>query len=139
MVEIIAGEKGKGKTKCLLDKVNDSLSAAKGNIVFIDKSQQHIFELNTKVRLIDVTDYPTGSCAEFVGFVLGILSQDHDIETMYLDSLITIAHMKDDEIAPAIERLEMISEKYQVDFVVSISKDSASLPKEVQSRIVLAL
>ena len=46
MVEIIAGEKGKGKTKYLLDKVNDSVKSASGNIVYLDKSQKHMYELN---------------------------------------------------------------------------------------------
>ena len=51
MIEIIAGEKGKGKTKELLAKVNHSVAAASGNIVYLDKSQKHMYELNNKVRL----------------------------------------------------------------------------------------
>ena len=58
MVEIIAGEKGKGKTKYLLDKVNTSIESATGNIVYLDKSQKHMHELSNKVRLINVADYP---------------------------------------------------------------------------------
>ena len=69
MVEIIAGEKGKGKTKYLLDKVNDSVKAASGNIVYLDKSQKHMYELNNKVRLINVTDFPITNCDEFLGFI----------------------------------------------------------------------
>ena len=56
MIEIIAGEKGKGKTKELLAKVNHSVAAASGNIVYLDKSQKHMYELNNKVRLINVMD-----------------------------------------------------------------------------------
>ena len=58
MVQIIAGNKGKGKTKQLLDKVNAEVKTANGNIVYIDKSTKHMFELNNKVRLISATDYP---------------------------------------------------------------------------------
>lgn len=64
MIEIIAGEKGKGKTKELLAKVNHSVAAASGNIVYLDKSQKHMYELNNKVRLINVMDYPIDSGSE---------------------------------------------------------------------------
>ena len=63
MIEIIAGEKGKGKTKELLAKVNHSVAAASGNIVYLDKSQKHMYELNNKVRLINVMDYPIDNCS----------------------------------------------------------------------------
>ena len=86
MIEIIAGEKGKGKTKELLAKVNSSITSATGNIVYLDKSQKHMYELNNKVRLINVMDYPIENCDEFLGFLCGIVSQDHDLEEMYLDS-----------------------------------------------------
>ena len=58
MIEIISGEKGKGKTKELLNKVNTSITSATGNIVYLDKSQKHMYELNNKIRLINVTDLP---------------------------------------------------------------------------------
>ena len=91
MIEIICGEKGKGKTKVLLDKVNSSVATAAGNVVYLDKSQKHMYELNNKVRLINVIDYPVTNCDEFLGFICGIVSQDHDLEEMYLDSFLTIA------------------------------------------------
>ena len=73
MIEIIAGEKGKGKTKELLAKVNHSVTAASGNIVYLDKSQKHMYELNNKVRLINVMDYPIDNCDEYnVKFILSV-------------------------------------------------------------------
>ena len=83
MVEIIAGKKGKGKTKYLLDKVNTSVESASGNIVYLDKSQKHMHELSNKVRLINVGDYPISNCDEFLGFICGIVSQDYDLQEMY--------------------------------------------------------
>lgn len=56
MIEIISGEKGKGKTKELLNKVNTSITSATGNIVYLDKSQKHMYELNNKIRLINVSN-----------------------------------------------------------------------------------
>lgn len=140
MIEIIAGEKGKGKTKELLAKVNHSVAAASGNIVYLDKSQKHMYELNNKVRLINVVDYPIDNCDEFLGFLCGIVSQDHDLEEMYLDSFLTIAFTEtDDEIQHAIEKLDIISEKYNVKFILSVSRDESRLPECAKAKIVISL
>lgn len=140
MIEIIAGEKGKGKTKELLAKVNHSVAAASGNIVYLDKSQKHMYELNNKVRLINVMDYPIDNCDEFIGFLCGIVSQDHDLEEMYLDSFLTIAFTEtDDEIQHAIEKLDIISEKYNVKFILSVSRDESKLPECAKAKIVISL
>ena len=139
MVEIIAGEKGKGKTKYLLDKVNTSIESDTGNIVYLDKSQKHMHELSNKVRLINVADYPITNCDEFIGFICGIVSQDYDLQEMYLDSFLTIGNITDDLIVHAIEKLDIISEKYGVKFVLSVSKNEADLPESAKARILISL
>ena len=140
MIEIICGVKGKGKTKELLGKVNAAIQTANGNVVYLDKSQKHMYELNNKVRLINVMDYPVANCDEFVGFICGIISQDNDLEEMYLDSFLTIADVNtDDEITKAIEKLDVISEKYKVKFVLSVSKDENDLPECAKAKVVISL
>lgn len=140
MIEIISGIKGKGKTKELLGKVNSSVESASGNIVYLDKSQKHMYELNNKVRLINVVDYPISNCDEFLGFICGIVSQDNDLEEMYLDSFLTIASINSaDDIRHAIEKLDIISEKFNVKFVLSISKDETELPECAKAKIVISL
>ena len=106
MVQLIVGKKGKGKTKHLLDKVNTEVQNVSGNIVYLDKSQKHMYELNNRVRLINVMDYPIENCDEFLGFLCGIVSQDHDLEEMYLDSFLTIASIDSDaDIVKSMEKL----------------------------------
>lgn len=140
MIEIICGVKGKGKTKELLDKVNTSVTAASGSVVYLDKSQKHMYELDNKVRLINVMDYPITDCDEFLGFVCGIVSQDNDLEEMYLDSFLTIASITtEEELVKAIEKLDIISEKYKVRFVLSISKDKEDLPECAKAKVIIAL
>lgn len=139
MVEIIAGEKGKGKTKQLLEKVNGAVPNSSGNIVYLDKSQKHMYELSNKVRLINVSDYPIEDCDEFIGFICGIISQDHDLEEMYLDSFLTISNTKNEELAHAIDKLDAISEKYNVKMTLSVSMNEADFPESAKSKIVISL
>lgn len=139
MIEIIAGEKGKGKTKDLLEKVNVSIKKANGNIVYLDKSRKHMYELDRNIRLINVMDFPISNCDEFLGFICGIVSQDNDLEEMYLDSFLTISGMKDEEICHAIEKLDIISEMYKVKFILSISKSEKELPDCARAKISVSL
>ncbi len=139
MVEIISGAKGKGKTKYLLDKVNEAIKNATGNIVYLDKNPKHMHELSNKVRLINVTDYPISNCDEFIGFICGIISQDYDLQEMYLDSFLTIANLDDGRIAETIDALEEISERFQVKFILSVSRNEDDLPEPVKPKIVISL
>ena len=140
MIEIICGEKGKGKTKELLGKVNSSVASASGSVVYLDKSQKHMYELNNKVRLINVMDYPISNSDEFIGFICGIVSQDNDLEEMYLDSFLTIASVHtENEITYAIEKLDVISEKYKVKFIISVSKNIDDLPECAKAKVVISL
>ncbi|HJA93874.1 MAG TPA: twitching motility protein PilT [Candidatus Eisenbergiella merdipullorum] len=140
MVQLIVGKKGKGKTKQLLDKVNSEVKEISGSVVYLDKSTKHMFELNNKVRLIDVREFMIENCSEFMGFICGIISQDRDLEKMYLDSFLTISGLGDDsDILPAIEKLDKISDAYHVDFVLSVSKDEHELPDSLKSKIIVSL
>ena len=139
MVQLIVGVKGKGKTKVLLDKVNNQIQTAEGNIVYLDKSTKHMYELNNKIRLIDVSDYMIKNADEFLGFVLGIISQDHDLQQMYLDSFLKISHLEGADITETIKELEAISEKFKVDFTLSISVDASDVPEAIKSNIEVSL
>ena len=139
MIQLIVGRKGKGKTKQLLDKVNAEIKTASGNIAYLDKSTKHMFELNNRVRLINVTEYMISDADEFIGFICGIISQDHDLEQMYFDSFLNIACVEADELEKVIAKIEKISEKFHVDFVISVSLDESQLPENARKNILISL
>lgn len=139
MVQLIAGRKGKGKTKQLLDKVNGEIKEITGNIVYLDKSTKHMYELNNKVRLIDVSQCMIGTSSEFIGFVSGIISQDHDLQQMYFDSFLSIACLEGQDIVPTVDKLEKLSGKFGVDFVLSVSLDESELPDCLKDKIIVSL
>lgn len=139
MVQLIVGKKGKGKTKELLDKVNSEIKVVTGNVVYLDKSMDHMYELNNKIRLIDVSQYMIESPEEFVGFVSGIISQDHDLQQMYFDSFLKIASLEKADVEAVITKLEKISQNKGVDFIISISLDENELPESVKKNILISL
>ena len=139
MIQLIVGEKGKGKTKVLLEKANSEIKTVHGNIVYLDKSTKHMYELNNRVRLIDVSSFDLTDTDEFTGFIYGIISQDHDLEQVYLDSFMKISFTNKDSANGLIARLAQIGEKYEITFVISISLVSAEIAEEFRGNIIAEL
>ena len=140
MVQLILGKKGKGKTKTILEMVNKEINGASGNIVYLDKSMSHMYELNNKVRLINVLDYDIQNADEFVGFIRGILSQDHDLEQIYFDSFLKIACLEEtDRIEEIVTKLERISDTFGFKIVASVSMGESELPETLKSKVIVSL
>lgn len=139
MIQIISGKKGKGKTKHLIDKANADVKQAHGNVVYLDKSDKHMYELSNKIRLINVSDYSIESSDGFLGFIAGIISQDHDLDTMFLDSFLKVSCLEGKDISAAIDRLDAMGKQFHVTFVLSVSMDEAELPENAKSKILISL
>ncbi len=139
MIQIISGEKGNGKTKILLEKVNKEVQTAKGSVVYLDKNNKHMYELSNKIRLINVSDYQIENHNQFLGFLCGIISCDHDVEYIYLDSFLTIAHVDNDNIDDVFKKLERISKQFNVNFCISISLNHDQIPEFMKENVIVAL
>ena len=100
-----------------------------------------MYELNNKIRLIDISQFPVKGYDQLEGFICGVISQDHDIEKIYIDSFSTLADIKDVEtdLKKALGQIEFISSSFNVDFVVSISNDKSELDASLQEKIITAL
>lgn len=139
MVHIISGEKGKGKTKVILNKANEVVQSSVGNVVFLDKDASHMYELDTKIRLINVKDFMVESPGEFVGFICGILSQDHDLESIFLDSFLKISLTDVNSMTSVLDRLITISEKFDIDVFISLSVRSSEVPEKYKDNVMVSL
>ena len=139
MVQLIVGQKGKGKTTELLSKANEDIKTASGNLVFLDKNSQHMYELNNRIRLIDVSRYQLSNSFEFIGFVAGIISQDHDLQTMYLDGFIKCAHLEGMDVSETVLKLDKLSTIFDVNIIISLSLDRSELGEELQDMVLISL
>ncbi len=140
MVQLIVGKKGKGKTKIILEMVNKEIATASGNIVYLDKGNDHMYELNNKVRLINVKDYGVANADEFVGFIRGIISQDHDLQQVYFGGFLNISCIDGFEKAEEVlNKLDSISDTYGFKIIASVSIDEADLPESLKSKVIVVL
>ena len=139
MVHLIIGLKGEGKTRELLDKVNTEIKNAKVNIVYLDINSKHMYELNNKIRLIDVSRFPIKNSDEFVGFISGIISQDHDLQTVYLDAFRKCARLEDADVTETVLRLDKISTMFNVEIVISLTEDITQISDELKDKVLVAL
>ncbi len=142
MVRLIVGNKGKGKTTEILAKANSSIKEATGSVVYLDKSSKHMYDLHRNIRLIDVSRFPITNSEQFVGFVCGIISQDHDLQEMYLDGFLKCTKLSEDDtdkINETIRELDAVSTEFNIDFYISASIDVESLVPELREKVVAAL
>jgi hypothetical protein len=123
----------------LIDKVNADVDVVKGNIVYLDKSNKNMYELNNKIRLINVRDYCVETPKEFIGFMCGLIAGNHDLEKVYLDGFLKIACKTAEDVGTVIEKMDLISTKFQVDFVISISMSNNDIPEAIKKFVIVSL
>ena len=137
MVKILAGEKGEGKTKKMIAMANEASKEANGSIVFVDDDSSHMYDLHYSVRFVDTPKFIMENPLVFRGFVCGILSQNSDIETIYIDGLNHIVDkISDQEFVSFIQELEKTSKEAEMDFVMIISRKAELLPAEIQQYLI---
>ena len=137
MVKILAGEKGEGKTKRMIDMANAAGKEAKSNIVFVDDDNSHMYDLHYSVRFVETPKFIMEDPQVFRGFVCGILSQNSDIETIYIDGLNHIMdRISDADFTAFIQELDKTSKEAEMDMVMIISRKTDALPAEVQQYLI---
>ncbi|NLM60381.1 MAG: hypothetical protein GX194_14990 [Clostridium sp.] len=134
MIKVICGKKGVGKTRALVDSANSFLASASGDIVFISGKKQLMHDLSHKIRLINLYEFPVNisSSCTFLGFICGIISANYDIKEMYIDDLVSIVKNNPDALREMFDGMKEISEKFNIDFHVSIEGDPDSMPDFVK-------
>lgn len=136
MVNLIVGKKGTGKTKTMLDKVNEAINTAHGNIVFINSGDRHTLQLNYAIRLIDSSEYAIKTYREFICFLNGALSQNYDITHIFVDSLFKVVNDEKEKLGEFIDEIDKIAKDKNINFTITVSADKSELPEAVYGYIV---
>ena len=137
MIQFLAGPKGIGKTKRLIDMVNTSVKTTDGTLVFIDDDRRHIYDLHYDIRFVETGSFPLSNYREFIGFICGILSQNSDIKEIYVDGLTNIIKTVSNEcLVKLVAKLTMLSKENTVDFIISMNCDADKLPEEAKVLVI---
>ncbi len=128
MVKLLIGHKGSGKTKQMIDLANDKIETTDGNVIFINKNHRLMYDLSHRIRVICMEDFEDiTNSDEYIGFIYGIISSDHDIEVMFIDSILKHADVTLEDLPEFVDRLKGIAEKYEIEFIVSLSADKEEM------------
>jgi hypothetical protein len=128
MVKLLIGHKGAGKTKQMVDLANDNIETSNGSVIFINKNSRLMYDLKYRIRVVCMEDFEhITNCDEYIGFLYGIISSDHDIETIYIDSILKHADFSLGDLPEFLTRLNGISKNYGMDFVVSLSAEKEEM------------
>lgn len=125
MVKLIIGVKGTGKTKTLIEMVNNAQKDTNGCVVCIEKGNKLRYDVNSQVRLIDTVEYLVADAQSLFGFVAGILASNHDVTDLFIDSCLKICN----EDVAAFEKFLLEVEALSLRTDVNVTLTS-SLPTE---------
>lgn len=133
MIKLLVGKKGTGKTKILLDNVNEAATNANGNVVFISNDTgKNMYDIKSSVRMADTSEFDITSWDEFVGFIFGIISGNFDITNIFVDGTLKIVNHSVDGFDEFLANVEKAAEKFNIDFVFSVSMDIETAPEYIK-------
>ncbi|MDO5434954.1 MAG: twitching motility protein PilT [Clostridia bacterium] len=136
MIQIIAGLKGSGKTKRLIDLTNKTARESAGDVIFLDDDNRYMFDVDHKVRFINAEDYHINNADMFIGFLCGMLSSNFDISTIFIDAFLKLSHTPLEESEAILNTLNALTVKHGVNFVLSLSADPETLPAFMKGYLV---
>ena len=124
MIRVIMGKKGSGKTKQVIDMINNAVQTEHGNVVCIEKGEKLTFDIHYQIRLVEASDYDIADYTALKGFVSGLYAGNYDITHIFIDSLTKIVGADTDhETEKFLDWLNNLSEKHNIKFTITISDD----------------
>ena len=136
MVKFIIGEKGVGKTKWLIEHANNDIKEGNDNIIFIDVDDDHIFTLDSSVRLINAVEFNVLNIESFYGFLCGIISMNYDVEKIYVDGIYKIMNVGKDELELLLDKLGKIGDKFDTEFYINVDFTLNNIPEAMGSACI---
>jgi len=133
MIQLYCGRKGSGKTKSLIKLANEKVIKRKGNLVYFDDDDKMSYELDRNIRFISTDEFGLNNYDEFYGFLCGAISEDYDIEEMFIDGLLKITSSTIDECEELLKRIKWISDKFEITMHINISIRIDEIPEYLNS------
>ena len=121
MIQIFCSKRGTGKSKKLIELANEYSLISKGDSVYIDDDGRRMMQLKGKIRFIDTNELGVEDCKSFYGLICGIVSQNYDIENVYVDALSNILNKNISESLDLFKKLKEFSRKYSLNIYINLN------------------
>jgi len=131
MIKLITGKKGTGKTKVLIDQINDAVKSTNGNIVCIEKGDNIRRSISFRVRWCDTESFAIESYDAFYGFVAGMLAGNFDIKDVFVDGILRIGGRDYEALGNLFEKLDKLTGD-EANVIFTVSADNDELPESVK-------
>ena len=133
MIKLIVGKKGSGKTKILVDRINEAAKASKGNVVCIEKDFNFTYNIDHSVRLINIVDYKVETFEALYGFLTGVMAGNYDITDIFVDGTLRIGNRDMNAFAVMIEKLNTLNS--DANLLLTVSCDACDIPDSIKAFI----
>lgn len=138
MVNIIMGEKGVGKTKMLIEMVNESVKTESGNVICIESGTKLTYDINYKARLIDITRFSISDFDALFSFINGLYAGNHDITAVYIDSIFKICKQSMKEFEEFSKKLEEFATQHGIKVTITATADPGDATDYLKKRLMTA-
>ena len=127
------GVKGSGKTKQLIELINNAAKDEPGNVVCIEANRNMTYDIHYHIRLIDAEEYKLDSYELMRGFISGLYAGNYDITHVFIDNLCKIVGLEiGSDIEAILNWLDTFGEKNNIKFTVSVSGEPSSATEGMQ-------
>ena len=136
MIQLLYSEKGNGKTKKMIDMANEDVKTSGGNVVFIDDDKRCMYDVAREIRFVDITEYDISSECGLYGFISGMIAQNSDICSIYIDGFMKIAHTDIQDSEKFFEKAKKLTDENNIKLVMIVSADPAQAPEYLKGYIL---
>ncbi len=133
MIRVIMGKKGSGKTKAMIEKINDAVQTEHGNVVCIEKGKKLTYDVKHQIRLVETEQYDVADYLAFKGFISGLYAGNFDITHVFIDSLTKIIPVEcNSDTEKFLNWLDKFANQHNIKFTITISDDASLAPDGVK-------
>lgn len=136
MVSMVVGSKGTGKTKRMIKLANEDVEKLSGSVVYIDDDKRYMYDLNHNMRFMNMDDFPIGTKEEFFGFVCGIVSNNYDIQRIYVDGLLKVVDISLEEMTAYFDKFADIAKTNDLKFIFALNHETEEIPEKLREFVI---
>lgn len=133
MIRVIMGKKGSGKTKTMIDMINEAVQTEHGNVVCLEQGKKLTYDIKHQIRLVETSQYEISDYSAMRGFISGLYAGNYDITHVFIDSLCKIVPGEcNADTEKFLNWLDKFGNAQNIKFTITISDDASLAPDGVK-------